>query len=154
VELHWEFAAGPARQLFELLVNVEYLAAQDDPVIAATKFARFGTLQALLGRLEGLRYTEQTGRPVDQVHKARLLELLADFEDLRQSKNRDKWRQNWSGTSTRDLAELSAHQPLRQAQYFQLFSAWSEQVHAAPAALIPGMFPLINPSYSGCSLRI
>jgi hypothetical protein len=53
----------------------------------------------------------------------------------------------WCGHSIARLAELSPRQPIRRAQYRQLFTRWSEQVHAAPAALLPGMFPGIDPSY-------
>jgi hypothetical protein len=40
---------------------------------------------------------------------------------------------------TRRLAELSSHR-LRKKQYELLFSSWSEQVHAAPGALLDDLF--------------
>jgi hypothetical protein len=147
VELHWEFAAVSARQIFELLVNAEYVQAQPDPAQAATRFTRFGFLQQTRARLEEMDYSQRTGRPVDPEARARVLELLADFDDLRDGKDHQRWPRSWSGHSTARLAEMSPRQPIRSAQYRQLFTAWSEQIHAAPAALIPAMFPEVDARY-------
>ncbi len=147
-ELHWEFAAAPARQIFELLVTAEYIRSQADPPRSATQFTRFGFLQQMLARLEEMGYLEQTGRVVNEEVRTELRRLLEDFDDLRVGKNRDRWPRNWSGHSTARLAELSPRQPIRRHQYRQLFNAWSEQVHGSPSALLPGMFPQIEPEYN------
>jgi len=147
VELQWEFATGPARQLFELLVTAEFVKGQPDPARTATQFARFGFLQQLRGRLEEIEYAQQTGRPVDDDQHAELLRLLEEFDDLREGKDRRRWPRSWSGHATARLADLSPRQPLRRAQYRQLFAAWSEQIHAAPAALISAMYPQVEPEY-------
>jgi hypothetical protein len=147
VELQWEFAAAPARQIFELVVTTEYIRAQADPRLSSIRFTRFGLLRKMLARLEEMDYAEQTGRPVNEEARTSLRKLLADFDDLRVGKNHDRWPRSWSGHSTARLAELSPRQPIRRAQYRQLFTVWSEQLHAAPAALLPGIFPEINPGY-------
>lgn len=45
---HWEVAASAARQLFELLVNVEYLLNQPQPAGERLRYAKFGLLQYAL----------------------------------------------------------------------------------------------------------
>lgn len=44
---HWETAAGPVRPLFELLVNLEHVAAEPDREAAVFRYAKFGLLQAV-----------------------------------------------------------------------------------------------------------
>lgn len=39
---HWESAAGPVRQLFELLINLEHIAADPDRDAAVFRYAKFG----------------------------------------------------------------------------------------------------------------
>jgi hypothetical protein len=140
---HWEFAAAPARSLFELVVNLEYVNAQPNREQAAFRFAKFGVLQMIQSQLETAAYERQTGRPVDDERVAVLGRMLeVDYREFRVGKSeKPQWARTWSGKSTRDLAFASPSQPLRQAQYRQLFVAWSEQLHAAPAALLDGFFP-------------
>jgi len=140
---HWEFAASPARQLFELVVNLEHLNAQANREQAALRFAKFGLLQTIHAQLETAAYEGQTGRPVDEQRVAVLQRMLeGDYREFRAgSPKNPRWARSWSRKSTRDLAFASSRQPLRQAQYRQLFVAWSEQLHAAPAALLDGFFP-------------
>lgn len=51
-----------------------------------------------------------------------------------------EWDRSWCGKNIKALAKSSSI-TLREAQYEQLFVLWSEQVHAAPAALMGGVFP-------------
>jgi hypothetical protein len=106
VELQWEFAAAPARQIFELVVTAEYIRAQADPRLSSIQFTRFGFLRQMLARLEEMDYEEQTGRPVNEADRTNLRELLADFDDLRVGKNRDRWPRSWCGHSTARLVGL------------------------------------------------
>jgi hypothetical protein len=97
VELQWEFAAAPARQIFELVVTAEYIRAQADPRLFSIQFTRFGFLRQMLARLEEMDYEEQTGRPVNEEARTNLRKLLADFDDLRVGKNRDRWPRSSGG---------------------------------------------------------
>jgi hypothetical protein len=137
---HWEFASSAVRQLFELVVNLEYLGAQPDRDAAAFRYAKFGLFQLVLNQYEAALYDQKTGRPVDEEHLAYLKGLLDNsFEEFRLEDRRGRKRRapNWSGKSVWQLAELSTH-PLRKDQYRLLFSTWSEQTHASPRALIDG----------------
>ena len=74
---HWEFAAGIVRQLFELAVNAEHIAASPDRDAAIFRHAKYAVLQTAL-RLHGnMRYAQQTGRPVDSEGLRTIEELLA-----------------------------------------------------------------------------
>jgi hypothetical protein len=140
---HWESAAGPLRQLFELQVNMEHIAAQPDREQAVFRYAKFGLLQMVRSQRKALAYEQATGRPVDQARVARLDGLLEHtFPEFRRvtAKGRVVWDGSWCGKNIKALAEGSDN-ALREAQYEQLFVLWSEQVHAAPAALMGGIFP-------------
>jgi hypothetical protein len=140
-EMHWEFAAGPARQLFELLVNLEHLNAETSREQAAFRFTKFGLLQTLRAQLEEANYEQATGRPVDEARVTVIQGLLdSSFDEFRVG-DQGRLARSWSGKSTRDLALASPVQPLRSRQYQLLFVAWSEQVHAAPASLMDAFFP-------------
>ncbi len=140
--MHWEFAAGPARQIFELLVNLERLNAQANREQAAFRFAKFGLLQTLRAQLREADYERSTGRPVDETRVAAMERMLnTDYDEFRVGKEKQRFASSWSGTNTRKLAEASLVQPLRKAQYQQLFIAWSEQLHAAPGSLLDAFFP-------------
>ena len=140
--MHWEFAAGPARQLFELLVNLEHLNAQANREQAAFRFAKFGLLQTLRAQLQEADYERSTGRPVHEKRVAVMEGMLATgYDEFRVGKEKQRLASSWSGNNTRKLAEASPVQPLRKAQYQQLFVAWSEQLHAAPGSLMDAFFP-------------
>lgn len=137
---HWEVAASAARQVFELLVNAEYIAAQPDRNEVCIKYATYGLIQQAESNLRTLGYDRNTGRPVDEQREAHLRAFLAS-EDLAGFRARNgKWKPQWSGLNTRGLAEKSP-EPLRAEQYEQLFVAWSEQTHAAPVTLLHAIFP-------------
>ncbi|WP_160160316.1 DUF5677 domain-containing protein [Streptomyces sp. SLBN-134] len=80
----WEHAVGVVRQVFELLVNMEYLAKQESREDATMLFARFGLLQMILARLRRMSYEEDKGRPIDDKLFAELeRHLQNDFVDFR-----------------------------------------------------------------------
>lgn len=139
-EAHWEFATGPARQLFELVVNLEFLNASENREQEALRFAKFGLLQTVRAQLTTITYARETGRQADEQRITDLERMLeVGYDEFRT--RRGGFVKSWSGRSTRELAELSSQQPLRTAQYLQLFVAWSEQIHAAPVSLLDGVFP-------------
>src|SRR6266566_2805132 len=63
---HWEFAAAATRQLYELVVNMEYLGEQPDRDEAAFRYAKFGLLQTVQAEHRTALYNEKTGRPVEE----------------------------------------------------------------------------------------
>lgn len=135
---HWELASAGARQLFELLVNVEYIASKPDREKATLSYAKFGLLQMVLHELKSIEYDAKTGREVDNARRAKIQGFLDQgFKEF--SKPKDRWAQSWSGKNTWQLAKHSKR-PLRQDQYRLLFSPWSEQTHASPGAIIPNLF--------------
>lgn len=82
---------------------------------------------------------EATGRPIDEARRDVIDELLSrEFEDFsrpnRSGENR--WRGSWSGKNTFELASTTE---IRRRQYQQLYPSWSEQIHAAPGALLDGI---------------
>jgi hypothetical protein len=136
---HWEAASGLARQLFELLVNVEEIGRQDDPAEARLLYGKFGLLQHARQRLRKVEYDRESGRPVNEEFAAQIDLLLAspDFNEFR--KPSGWWQEYWSGKSVRALASESDSQ-MRAHQYAQLFRRWSEEAHAAPSTIIREMF--------------
>lgn len=141
-QAHWEFAVAAVRQLFELVINMEYLAAQPDRTKSIFHYAKYGLLQVVRHDYEDLLYDKKTGRPVDASRLAILESMLEHtFPEFRSvgTTGQVRWAHSWSGRSARFLAEQSGH-PLREDQYRLLFSAWSEQTHASPATLLDNMF--------------
>ncbi len=139
---HWELASAGARQLFELLVNIEYIGSRPDRDKATLRYAKFGLLQMALHELKSIEYDAKTGRAVDKVRKVNIEKLLDQgFKEF--SKPKGRWAPSWSGKNTRQLAKFSKH-PLRQDQYRLLFGPWSEQTHGSPGAVIPNMFERLN----------
>jgi hypothetical protein len=132
---HWEFAASATRQLFELVVNMEYLGMLPDRDQEAFRYAKFGLLQTVQAAHREALYDKKMGRAVDEQRLARIESMLKrSFPEFRPSGGA-RWQQSWSGENTWQLAELSEN-PLRVDQYNQLFKIWSEETHATPGALI------------------
>ena len=136
---HWEAASGLARQLFELLVNIEEISRHDDPSKARLRYGKFGILQQARKRLRMVEYSRDTGRPAHDEFEAELDSLLSspDFNEFKQSNGR--WQDYWSGKSVRLLASESESE-MRPHQYEHLFRRWSEEAHAAPSTIIREMF--------------
>jgi hypothetical protein len=139
---HWESACGPARELFELLVNMEHVARGPDPDAEVFRWAKYGVLQRVRRQIREIDYARSTGRTVDEVRAQALAEALEKgFPEFATEKNgRLRFARSWTGLTTKDLADRSPN-PLRAAQYEQLNSVWSEEIHATPAALLDAVFP-------------
>jgi hypothetical protein len=137
-QAHWEFAVSAVRQLFEIVVNVEYMNAQLDRAAAEFRFAKYGLLQMVLDQHGTLEYDERTGRQIDQQRRDVLERMLeSSFPEFRSVGPTGvvHWAKSWSGHTTRRLAELSP-QRLRLDQHRRLNSAWSEQSHATPSVFL------------------
>ncbi|UUE28486.1 DUF5677 domain-containing protein (plasmid) [Rhodococcus qingshengii] len=140
---HWEVAAAPTRQIFELLINMEYLSLQPNRTTARGDFFRFGQLQSLQAKLGNFEYERDSGRPVN-------MDLLADIEDALDDPQFDqfrlapaadgsrRWRTSWNSKNAREMSELSMH-PMRKFHYQLLFRTWSEQAHGSPGILFAQM---------------
>ncbi|MFJ9692667.1 DUF5677 domain-containing protein [Kitasatospora sp. NPDC101183] len=140
---HWENAVAVTRQLFELLVNMEYLGTLGDRRQATLKYCRFGVLQLIDSKLREARYNEKTGRPFDAewVSKLELLRgnSFSDFQGKPKADGKVHFWQTWTGKKTKALAELSSS-AMRAQQYDHLYSEWSEQTHATPSSLLDNIF--------------
>lgn len=142
-EAHWEFAAPILRQLFELVISMEYMATQPDREAAILRYSKYGLLQEVRQQYLTLLYDQKTGREIDTERLAVLEQMLTQtFTEFRRVSARGTvhWLPSWSGHTALYLAEQSKHS-LRGDQYELLFSAWSDQAHGAPAVLIQNMFP-------------
>ncbi|MFJ8935369.1 DUF5677 domain-containing protein [Streptomyces sp. NPDC102365] len=139
---YWEHAVGVVRQLFELLVNMEYLAKQESRLDGMLLFARYGMLQMILAQHRRMSYDKDTGRPIDDEFFTQLeWHMQNDFTDFR-ANTKDgsvKWVSSWCRRTTFDLAAASSD-PMRKHQYNILYRVWSEEAHAAPGALISNIF--------------
>ena len=140
---HWEMAHSLLRQLLELLTNIEFLSKMQDRSGATLQYLRYGLLQKTTEQILTMQYDEATGRPIDP-------ERLAKLEAFRQGPTFDEFKaktkdgslkfvSSWCRKNMKELCEAS-DSPLRNSQYELLYSPWSEQVHAAPGALIDSMF--------------
>lgn len=136
---HWEHAVGITRQLFELLVNMEYLGSLEDRLDATFQYVRFGALQMMLERHREIAYSERTNRPVDEEKRAffqyHFDNSFDDFKGRPKDDGSVRWVPSWSKKNTKALAELSSNK-MRIHQYENLFTLWSEQAHATPGSLI------------------
>lgn len=146
-QAHWEFAASVVRQLFEMVINMEHLGSRPDRDAAMFRFSKFGLYQTVLREHMHLLYDRKTGHAIDS-ERLTVLEQMLDqtFPEFRRVDESGKLRvaPSWSGHSARRLAEMSGHR-LRLNQYELMFAAWSEQAHAAPAALVDSIFPVPRP---------
>ncbi|MFE9018407.1 DUF5677 domain-containing protein [Streptomyces sp. NPDC007808] len=140
---HWEHATAVARQLFELLVNIEHLASFDNRETALKQYNRFGLLQWLLAESRRIDFEKERGRHPGTPLESTIKDFLdKGFDEFKLSPRADgtmRWRTSWSGKTTRTLAELSSD-TMRIRQYELLFSAWSEQTHATPSVFATNLF--------------
>jgi hypothetical protein len=140
---HWEMAHSLLRQLLELLANMEFLFKMEDRNEATLQYVRYGLLQKTTEQVLTMKYDEATGRLIDH-HRLAKLEALrqgATFYEFK-ANTKDgslKFVSSWCRKNMKELCEAS-DSPLRMSQYDLLYSPWSEQVHAAPGALIASMF--------------
>jgi hypothetical protein len=142
-QAHWETASAPVRQLFELLLNMEYLEQQPDRDAAVFRYAKFGLLQEARHAHQSLLYDRATGRPIDEARLQWIERLLQSAFPEFQKPKKDgsfRWATSWSDKNIRALADASPD-PLRKAQYELLFTAWSEQTHGSPRVLLETLVP-------------
>ena len=140
---HWEHATALARQLFELLVNMEHLGSFADRAEAQKLYNRFGFFQFFLAEFRRIEFEKGRGRsvgtPWELGVKDHLENHCAEFKLPSRADGVVRWRSNWSGKTIRALAE-SSPDPMRVPQYELLFSAWSEQTHATPGVFAGDLF--------------
>jgi hypothetical protein len=116
---------------------------QPDRDAAIFRYAKLGLYQKVKHQYLNLLYDQKTGRKINTRRLAVLSRMLEQtFPEFRRVDQRGKLRiaPSWSGHSARHLAEQSKHR-LRADQYELMFAAWSEQTHAAPAALMDNILP-------------
>lgn len=134
-DAHWETASGVARQMFELLVNVEHLAGQPDTEAALAKYKSFGVMALARRERRALAYATEQGFADGDGRGQELDKLLqcADFDQFRDKNG--KLLDNWA---RRDVAAMAAMSPdaLRKSQYEYYYRSWSEHAHASPSSLI------------------
>ncbi|WP_295850376.1 DUF5677 domain-containing protein [uncultured Microbacterium sp.] len=150
-DAHWEMASSLVRQLFELVLNVEWITKQSDPTAARFLFSKYGLLQSARHQLETIAYAEETSRPVDAERRQFLRDLLdgvafSEFKGKPRADGSIRWVDSWNRKSVRELAEAS-DQRLRVHQYSLLYRRWSEETHATPGALMEGMFRQVTPGW-------
>jgi hypothetical protein len=150
-DAQWEMASSLVRQLFELVVNVEWITKQPDPSAARFLFSKYGLLQSARHQLETIAYAEETSRPVDAERRQVLSDLLegvafSEFKGNPRADGSSRWVGSWNRKSVRELAEASG-QRLRKHQYSLLYRRWSEETHATPGALMAGMFRQVTPGW-------
>lgn len=141
-ESHWEFAVSAVRQIFELVLTAEYIAGQEDRQTALMRYQRFGLLQLARREAASAAYNRDTGRVVEEERLRVIERLLArSFDEFKVPRKKGwVWATTWCRLTTKQLADKSLSS-IRPHQYEQLFSDWSDQTHAAPAALLDTMFP-------------
>jgi hypothetical protein len=150
--LHWEAAASSARQLFELILNMEALAAMPSREDGALQFGLYALMQKAKMRNVEDDYNREVGHPIDETKAAETKALLEGptFETFKERTKPDGtivWKKSWTGKTPWDLAVESPN-PNRVAQYRQLFVAWSEESHAAPVALMDAMMRTGGPNWA------
>lgn len=139
-EAHWEAASGVARQLFELLVNVEQLAAQPDAESAWSTYRSFGLMAVARRRKRALEYAVLQGfQDIDGLG----LELdtylqMSEFDQFRDKNG--KLLDNWARLNVASLAAASPDD-MRKAQYEYYYRSWSEHAHVSPSSLVPATIP-------------
>ncbi|MEV4999107.1 hypothetical protein [Streptomyces niveus] len=140
---YWEYATSVARQLFELLVNMEHLGSFADRKEVCGIHTGFGLLQFFLAESRRIEFEKGRGRPPGSPWEVSVKDFLDNhFADFRLTPRPDgstRWQTSWSGKTTRALAEASPD-PMRVSQYELLFSTWSEQTHATPGVFATDLF--------------
>jgi hypothetical protein len=136
---HWEFGVSAVRLLFELVLNLEEVDRAPKRVVAIQRYIEFAMLQGVRQTLAQQEYDKKSGRSgsEERLTEGRALLDAPMFRKFRVPRRKDTWvwADSWSGKTIRKLAEDSPS-PLRQDQYRLLYSAWSEQTHGAPSAIL------------------
>ncbi len=135
---HWEIATAASRQLFELVLTAEDFERAESREVAVAAYLRFATLTMLRHALTEARYRKATGRLTDEERLTRLESLLLsdEFEEFRiDTKKGIRWQDSWTKRTVRQRAAES-RVSIRLAQYQGLYGPWSDQLHAAPSAVL------------------
>jgi hypothetical protein len=141
-QAHWEFAAPILRQLFELVINAEYIAAQPDREAAIFLYSKYGLFQTARRQHLTLLYDQKTGREVDAQRLSILEQMLErTFPEFRGQRTGHCAVAAKLVRTHGPLPRRTIEPPVTPDQYELLFSEWSEQAHAAPTALMESMFP-------------
>ena len=148
---HWEGATGLSRQLMELVLSMEFMFLRtEDPEAEAIRFLRYGLLQQALYLRSRSRYEKRIGGTTpDLAGHADDSYLAKEYAEFRSGSHGDgsiRWVTSWCGKTSYKLAQESPN-PGRVDQYELLYRAWSEQVHAAPGALMTSVFPADGPDW-------
>lgn len=146
---HWETATSPVRQLYEIVLNMEHLNTYLDRELAAIRFIRFGSLQEARATLANLEYDGALGvtnrfRRIAEIRKALKGDIYTEFRAKPRRDGTPQWIQNWCGKNIAEPSRESTNR-LHRSNYGLLFSAWSEQTHGSPAALLPRIMDSIYP---------
>lgn len=142
----WEYATPIARQLFELLVNIEHVNSFGDHAMAVRRYNNFAILQYFLSEIRRIDYEESKGSSAGVEFRTSIAGMVDRFDEFRAQSKPDgtpRWRSSWSGKNTRTLAELSPN-PARISQYELLFSAWSEQAHGSPSVFFGALWQALD----------
>lgn len=139
-EGHWEVATGVARQLFEVLLNVEHVLAQSDPASAWDRYRRYGEAATLQAGLRKLKYAGQLGYADTDGEAEKIEGLLADAAYAEFKTGQGVVRPNWSGKKVAALARDSPREG-RGDQYEFYYRTWSEQAHGSSSTLIEMLIP-------------
>lgn len=135
-ESHWELAASAARQLFDLLVTIEYLLQQPDTEAAWDSYRRFGIASEIRGAKRKLEYAIADGYTEDDL--AAFDATLSDpsFDEFK-NKN-GELRREWAEQTVRDRANVSER---RRQQYDYYYRSWSEETHASSPGIVRAYIP-------------
>lgn len=136
-ESHWELAGSAARQLFELLVTIDYLLQQPDIDAAWDSYRRFGIASEIRGTKRKLEYAIANGYPDDDDLTAFEAALSDPSFDEFKNKN-GELRKEWAEQTVRDRANLTAH---RRQQYDYYYRSWSEETHASSPEIVRTYVP-------------
>lgn len=139
---HWEDSAILSRSLFELLLNLEEIARDEERAeIKAKKYLRFQELQKCLHTINQVDYGIQTGRHhPEQASKLRDFQKRTKlvFSEFISKRSRSGWESSWCGKSVYVLAKQSAN-PMRINQYKIIYSLFSDFSHSSPVSVMTAM---------------
>lgn len=153
---HWEIASACARQLYELVLNMEEIERSSDREQASISFAAYGMLQMLLFRKAEIEYERDTGRTyrvsqLDELEEHLKAPMFDEFRVTKPGKP-DGWVGWWSEKNAWQLAKASSS-VMRVPQYNTVFRKWSAEAHGAPGAVIGNMFNRTGPNWVEEAIR-
>jgi hypothetical protein len=138
---HWEIATAASRQLFELVLTAEDLERAESREAAVDTYVRFARLTMVRHAMTEARYRKSTGRLANEERLTKIDALLLSdqFKEFRvDTKKGIRWQDSWTKKTVRQRAAAS-EVSIRLAQYEGLYGPWSDQVHAAPSAVMQSL---------------